>query len=410
MALRALRPDLLTQIFSSLGHGVMHLLAVYFYLVVLPLEREWQLSYAELIQLWTVGSFLVGAVAVPAGWLADRWSARGMMVIFFLGLGLSTILCGLANGPGMLWVGLCLLGSFAAIYHPVGIPWLVRNVRSRQGRAVGVNGVFGSLGVAGAGAVAGVLIDLAGWRAAFIVPGVICVAIGLLMFACLRAGLLPVEHREASDTVVEGSRGDRARVFLLLFVTMVTGSLIYQAMQAALPKVLALRTAAAAEEGALGVGLLVGLIYGVAALTSIASGHLADRYPPKIVYTLAYVAQVPILWLAATAGGAVFVAISTLVVVFNTGGLPAENLLLSRSASRGRQGVAFGIKFVMSFGVTPLAIALVSFVSARTGSFDAVFSVCAIAAAAGAVAASFLPSWGAAAEMPKGLAPQAQRL
>ncbi len=103
-------PSRLSLVFSSIGHGYMHLFAVYLYLVVLPLEREWGLPYPELIGLWTVGSLLIGAVALPVGWIADRWSATGMMVVFFVGLGTASIACGLATGPRTLWAGLCLLG------------------------------------------------------------------------------------------------------------------------------------------------------------------------------------------------------------------------------------------------------------------------------------------------------------
>ena len=121
----------------------------------------------ELIELWTVGSLLVGVMALPAGWLGDRWSAPGMLVVFFIGLGAAACLCGVSDSPREMWIGLCLLGAFAAIYHPVGVAWLVRNSLQSRGKALGINGIFGSAGVAGAGLVAGSLIDLFGWRTAY---------------------------------------------------------------------------------------------------------------------------------------------------------------------------------------------------------------------------------------------------
>ncbi|MFN8059023.1 MAG: MFS transporter [Vicinamibacterales bacterium] len=383
--------SLLVQIFASLGHGFMHMLAVYFYLVVLPLEREWGLPYGELIRLWTVGSFLVGAMAIPAGWLADRWSARGMMVVFFLGLGSASIVCALATGPTGLWAGLCLLGSFAAIYHPVGIPWLVRTTTEAKGRAIGINGIFGSGGVAGAGAVAGLLIDYANWRVAFLVPGAICLLIGLAMLYCVRAGLLPDEGAHVQSSVAVRPDADRRLIFRVLFLTMAAGAIVYQAMQAVLPKVLSVKMSGGMGDGALGVGVLVGAIYGMAALTQIVSGHLADRFPLKAVYASAYALQIPLLSMLASAAGLPFVVVATLVIVCNTGALPAENLLLSQSASSRRQGVAFGAKFVMSFGATPIAIWLVSLLSARDGGLDTVFLVLAGAAALGTLAALVLP-------------------
>src|SRR3546814_303643 len=108
---------------------------------------------------------------------------------FFSGLGSSGMVCGLVNATTALVFGLAGVGLFSAIYHRVGVAWLIRSARSR-GMALAVNGIFGSLGVASAGLVAGVLIDAVSWRAAFIVPGALCLATGLALLAALRLGWL----------------------------------------------------------------------------------------------------------------------------------------------------------------------------------------------------------------------------
>jgi MFS family permease len=68
---------------------------------------------------------------------------------------------------------LTLLGLFSAIYHPVGIPMLLQHAQA-PGRTIGINGLAGNLGIAVAALLTGVLVDLAGWRAAFVVPGLVC--------------------------------------------------------------------------------------------------------------------------------------------------------------------------------------------------------------------------------------------
>lgn len=362
---------LLVQVFSSLGHGVMHLLAAYFYVVLLPLEREWQRPYAELVGLWTAGSALIGVMALPAGWMADRWSPRGMLVVFFVGLGVSSIACGLSTGPAMLRLALCLLGAFAAIYHPVGLPWIVKHAK-RRGRALGVNGIFGSLGVAAAGIVAGALCDAFGWRIAFMVPGVASIAVGLAMLAAIRNGWLPEDGAGLPAGAVPSHPG-RRRTFALLVVTMVSGSLIYQATQAALPKLFDLRVAGAPSAGTLGIGALVGLVYALASLTQAWAGHLADRFPLKRVYLVTLAAQFPLLLALAGSTGPWLVLLAAALVVVNTGALPAENLLLSASAPGHRQATAFGLRFVLIFGTTPFAIALVSWLVRSPMGFPGLF-------------------------------------
>jgi len=380
----------LSLVFSSLGHGYMHLFSVYFYLVVLPLEREWRLPYSDLIELWTIGSLLIGALALPIGWIADRWSATGMMIVFFVGLGGAAVACGLAPSPYWLWVGLCLLGAFAAIYHPVGLPWLVRTSRSR-GKALGINGIFGSVGVAAAGLVAGSLIDLAGWRVAFVVPGAVAIVTGLVMWGFVRAGLVTDGAPAGAPADAPASRGDRRRAFGVLLVTMFGGAIIYQSTLAVLPKLFEVRLGGLVGHGAFGVGALVAVAYGLAGLSQIAAGHLADRYPLKRVYVIAIACQAPLLWAAAHAGGLPLVPIATLMIIANTASLPAENILLAETAPR-RQSAAFGVKFVLSFGAAPLAIRIVGFATEHASGLFWLFAGLAVTAAAVTLAALFLPS------------------
>ena len=167
-----------TARFVNLGHSFAHLLMLVFPTAVLAMEGTWGLGYAQLLPLGFAGYLLFGLGALPAGWLADRWSSAGMMVLFYLGSGAACILTGLAVGPWSLALGLTLIGLFASIYHPVAIAWLV-GAGDRPGRILGINGVYGVIGTGGAGLIAGGLADLIDWRAAFLVPGLVCLLIGL---------------------------------------------------------------------------------------------------------------------------------------------------------------------------------------------------------------------------------------
>jgi FSR family fosmidomycin resistance protein-like MFS transporter len=166
--------------FAAVGHCLFHIVTALLATVVLVLAPIWGASYSALIALWTLGALLLGLGAPFAGWIGDRFGEARTMVVMFLGLGAATVLCGLANGPNALHLGLALMGLFGAIYHPVGTSWVVKHA-SKRGRAIARVGVAGSLGVAAAAPVAGVLADAFGWRAAFIVPGVITIAAGLAL-------------------------------------------------------------------------------------------------------------------------------------------------------------------------------------------------------------------------------------
>jgi MFS family permease len=380
----------LPLVFSCLGHTYMHLFTAFYFVIALTLEDAWRLEYHELIELWTLGALLVGVAALPAGWLGDRWSASGMMVVYFLGLGAAGIVCGLVDGPTAMFVGLTALGLAAAIYHPVGIAWLVRNARAR-GRALGVNGAFGGLGVAGAGLAAGALIDLFGWRAAFIIPGAISFATGLALLACLRFGLIAEAPPAARSETPPPSRGAVLRVYGVLLMTMLIMGILFQATQVSVPKVFDLRLRDIAGEGALGIGAIVALVYTVGSLTQLVGGFMADRFPLKPLYAGCFLLQIPVLVGIAVFGGLPLVALVAATVFLTTAPLPAENMLLARFTPQRHHSLAYGVKFVLAFGTGPVSILLVSRVQERTGEFYWLYMALAATALLAALAALLLP-------------------
>ena len=163
--------------FVNWAHALDHYVMLIFPTVVIELEAVYGRSYSELIALGTASFVAFGLFSLPAGWLADRWSRRNMMVAFYVGCGVS--LLGAAVAPSLwgLAIALFALGMFAAIYHPVGTAMIIESATVR-GRTLAFNGVCGNLGVSLAAGVTAVLTAALSWRGAFLVPGLICVATG----------------------------------------------------------------------------------------------------------------------------------------------------------------------------------------------------------------------------------------
>ncbi|MDX1482894.1 MAG: MFS transporter [Alphaproteobacteria bacterium] len=379
----------LSQGFAHIGHAYMHLLVALFLTIVLALEQAWRKEYADLISLWTAGAFLVGVLAPLAGYLGDKWSTPGMMVVFFVGSGAATIACGLAEDPLTLALALAGLGTFAAILHPVGMAWLVRSAVNR-GMALGVFGVSGSVGVATAGIVAAALMNGISWRAAFIVPGAVCLATGLILLGFIAAGLVRDERRDRVS-YDEPTRSEVLRAFFALSATVFLGGLIYQGTQVAMPKALTLRLPGLEDGGWLAAGSLFTMIYLIGGMMQLGGGWLADRYPLKWVYLWTYVFQVPFLFAAAALTGIPFVLAAVVMVTLNVGSLPAENGLLARYTPVRWRGSAFGAKFVLSLGVAPVAVQLVAWIQGATGGFFWLFVLLGSASMLAVIAILLLP-------------------
>lgn len=380
----------LAQAFSNVGHSYSHLLTMLFPTVVLALESAWSMSYGELIALMLAGQILFGAAALPAGWIGDRWSAVGMMVVYFICSGLAAIATGLASSPLQIAVGLGAIGMFAAIYHPVGMAWLVRTAVDR-GKALGVNGVYGAVGIALAPLAAGLLTDWISWRAAFIVPGVTAFAIGLALWVCAAQGRVVDTPRDVNPTP-EPTRGDAVRAFVLLSFTMTFVGLIGSTFMVMLPKLFDDRLRDITAGGVFGTGALVTTVYLIAASAQYFGGRLADRYAMKRVYVAAFAIQAPVLFVAAFLDSWPLLAIAIAMVFVNVGALPAENGMLAHFTPGKWRGTAYGAKFVLALGVAAACVPLIGQVYDRTGGFFWLFMVLSAAAALVAAIGAFLPN------------------
>lgn len=375
--------------FSCIGHLFAHLAAPIFFVVALALEREWGLTHGETVELIVIGNVLYGLAAPLAGWLGDRWSAAGMMALFFLGTGGGLALAGLADSPLQVTLAFALAGLFGSIFHPVGIAWLIKHSVSR-GAALGINGIFGGLGPGVAAVLGGLLTDLAGWRAAFLAPGLAMIVTGLVFLALKWRGLM-VESAGDRRTDPPASRQDRVRAFVVMSFTMICTGLIYQATQAGLPKILSVRLAGDGGDGLLGVSLGVGLVYLLAGLVQVPAGWLADRYPLKRIYIVTMLLQVPLLGLAGIAVGLPMLGVAMAMVTVNVGALPAENALIARYSPSRWRGLAFGLKFILAFGVAGLGVKMEGALFDLTGGFGPLFAVLASLAAIAFAISLLLP-------------------
>ncbi len=368
--------------FSNAGHFLFHYFAAMYFTIVLAIERDWSQTYEVLMELWFPASLLIGLAALPAGRLADRWSSPGMLIVMFIGMGIATFACGFVDSSTGLMIFLAGLGLFGAIYHPVGIPWVIKTSQGKTGMRLAVNGIFGGLGAAGAAMCTGWLIELFGWRGAFAIPGVICTALGVAMLFALMTGRIAEGAKVASDRKGSAGAGGNLKAVAVMLIPMFMLGLIYNTVQNAMPKLFEERMVDLLG-GEIGlVGTAVGAVYAIGAVMQLVGGYLADRYRLKTIYVGLWLLQAPLLFVLAEFGGLPLGLAAVGLAMAGTAILPTENLMLSRFAPAEHQGVIFGIKFVVSFGAAPLGLFLITETRSATGEFTQLLIAYAVAAAA----------------------------
>ena len=395
----------MSLLFLNVAHFLDHLFMLIFATVAaLRLTHEWDMSYAALIPYATPGFVAFGVGAVVAGWIGDKWSRPGMIIIFFIGIGASSILTALADSPLGIASGLLAMGVFAAIYHPVGIAMVIQG-RQKTGIPIAVNGVFGNLGVAAAALVTGFLIDTGGWRNAFVLPGAVSIGLGMAYAALVWTGRgspapAPADSAAASSTpggpAIE--RPTFVRVLSIIVFTTAIGGLIFQSTTFALPKVFDERLGELAGS-ATAVGGYAFLVFAIAALAQLVVGYLVDRHSVRAVF--AFVAALQSLFFALmyqlTGVAALVVSVAFMLVVF--GQIPINDVLIGRITRSEWRSRVLSIRYIVTFSVAASALPVVAGIHAGWG-FGALFVVMAVAAGAILAAALMLPGSGVVVRRP----------
>lgn len=360
----------LAAAFSNAGHFLFHYFAAMYFTIVLAIERDWNLPFEHLMELWFPAAMLIGLIALPAGRLADKWSSPGMLIIMFFGMGLATFACGFVSTELALMILLGGIGFFGAIYHPVGIAWVIKTSEGKTGMRLAANGIFGGLGAAGAATISGWIIELSGWRGAFIVPGVVCVGLGAAMLYCLLSGRINEGAQATSNRKTVSERSGNLKAVAIMLIPMFVLGLIYNTTQNAMPKMF--------EEGMLDllsgdigkIGMAVGAVYTIGAVMQLVGGYLADRFSLKTIFVTLWMFQAPLLFVLAEYNGIPLGLAAVGMAMAGTAILPAENMMLSRFAPADHQGLVFGLKFVVAFGAAPMGLYLLTAVREATGEFS----------------------------------------
>jgi MFS family permease len=360
------------DLYLNVGHTLDHLVMLVFPTAVLAIGAAWQMPYGELLPLALGGFVAFGAFSIPAGWLADHWSRKGMMIVFFFGIGAATILSGLARSPAELAIGLTAIGMFAAIYHPVGIAMLVANRGADLGRTLGVNGVYGNTGLAFAALFSGALADLAGWRWAFFVPGLVCIACGTGFVAASRG--VEIARGAARKGEARVPRALLARVFLIVAVATACGGVIFNATTVSMPKVFAERLGALTDTN-FGIGVLVCITYLIAAMAQLVVGAWMDRRSVKGVFVVVAAMQIPLLYAAGTLAGYAMLVVAVGMMFFVFGQIPINDAMIAKYTAEEWRARAYAVRYVVSFGASATAVPLIAYVHRSYGDFQPLFAI-----------------------------------
>ena len=337
----------------NVAHAIDHMFLLIFATAVTAIAADFGFPGWESLMPYGVGAFMLfGLGSLPAGRLGDLWGRRPMMLVFFFGMGASALLIAVTRNAWELAAALTLMGLFSSIYHPVGIPMLVRSAL-RPGLAIGINGLAGNLGVAFAAVTTGFLVKYTGWRAAFVVPGLFALACGIAFARLAPRDAAPPAHAPRTP------RGDGApalaRIFLVMTIAASSSSMLFNFTTNGNGELLRERLSGAVSDPAL-LGMLLAGVYVIASFAQVAVGLLIDRYPMKRLYLGVVALQAPLFFAAAGASGWTLYALQIAFMIVVFGAIPFTDAMIVRYVDDRMRSRVSGMRLAVSFGVSSAAV------------------------------------------------------
>lgn len=366
-------------------HGYMSLLPA----VLEVITAEHSLSFTDIGIIANIGYFLYGLGAFPAGYLADKFGSKLMLTIGVSGMAVSSILVGLSPGAISFAVTYALLGVFASIHHPAGLSLIARRVETKKGKALGLHGVLGNVGMFLTPMIAGLgVMYFRTWRSAYILYGLVGLVFALFIhltkveeekdlnwkkllswpkkfFSGSKTvpadkGQGKVKEKPATDvlptvlTIIPVS-------LLLLYAGSVLSGFIFRGSLTFFPALLqrevhfinihdeSVAIAATVTTAVLSLGL-IGAWFG---------GWINDKIKrPEIFPILLFIIVAPLLYLISSLNDSPLLLVSCLFSLFYYAWQPSHNYLISKYTKKASHGMGFGINFFLIFGIGSVATAI----------------------------------------------------
>jgi MFS family permease len=384
----------LRLLYLNFGHFIDHMLVLIFAKAAFSAGIDFGFgkdgAYAEMLFYGIPSLVLFGACAPIAAHMADHWNRNGMLTVFFVGIGLASILTGFAQSLLQIGLGLALIGIFASIYHPVGIAMVIEG-GGKVGWRLGVNGLWGNMGVAAAPLVTGLILVQFDWRMAFIIPGSVSILIGLGFLGFVRGVDVrsPEATRQEKELIGFAPGWQRALVSLALVTA--AGGFVFGAMTFLIPRLFEVRMQGITADIAV-TGTLASIIYAVAAFAQLVVGRAIDKRSIKNVLIFIAVGQPLLLFLMAMQTDYALFAVSLLAMGFVFGQIPITDAVLSQYVPDQWRAKVLSIKFLINLVIGALALLTARYLLSTGAGFEAVMRVISIAACFIVGAAILLPN------------------
>lgn len=356
---------------TCFGHFMSHFNMLAFPALVLPLAARFNMEMSQVLKIPFLMYLLFGVTALPWGVIADRRGTAALFRLYYVGAGLSGLAAALwLDSTLALTLALAALGLFSGIYHPAGLGLISKEI-TRVSLGMGYNGMFGNLGLASAPLLIGLINWFSGPRAAYLfLGGLNLLGLGLML-------LFPLSTSKGTQHKTDQKGNGSFKPFIILLGAMMLGGVVYRGATVILPAYFELKTTAlhqwlttftgAAVSPNLLATTLTSLIFVIGMAGQYTGGRLAEHFDLRFCYFGFHLLTIPAAFLIAVTTGIPLIALGIVYIFFLLGMQPIENTLVANFTPKHFHHSAFGLKFVLTFGVGALAVLMAKSIQATWG-------------------------------------------
>lgn len=371
----------------SCAHALVHLLEQSIASAELEISADFQLTLEQSGYLGTALRLPYGLGAFFAGLLAAKFGEKRILVLYLFGAAIVCVSFMLSNTPTLVYGQLLALGSFASMYHPAGLALLANETTpAERSRALGMHGVFGSLGIATAPFLAAMMLTWrpGDWKGYYLLLGLLSGTLAVLVWLLLK----PTDQRTfGTNNTTTGANSDGTAnssdnssvaavdntpfqfwPYALLVAGTALSGMVYGGVLHFLPRYLKESGALVWVEQATGQTIPEAALGNYAAALALIcgafgqwmAGRMAKPHSLPLLLAFVYAANIPFLVWMTFAGGWQRLLAACCWAFVHFMNQPLYNSLLPEFLPRSRRSVGFGISNMAGFGVGAIGPPLVA--------------------------------------------------
>ena len=364
-----MRSKTVRDTYINVSHFLDHFIMLIFAKAAYDAGKYFGLTYDEIIIYGTLSFVFFGAFAPLASYLADKFSRALMMVIYHFGIAIASIIAGISSSLFILSLSLAIIGIFASIYHPVGTAMLLAK-NERTGVRLGINGVYGNMGVAAAPLVLGAILLFGDWRSCFIIPGIFCLIYGVIFFLALENN--PSLKKTETLQLNRGFARNWQWALASISISTLAGGFIFGAMTFIIPRYFEIYLVDISTSVAV-TGALAAAVYACASFSQIVVGRLIDIYSPKLILLYTSVGQIIFIFFASVLHNWYLFFTCLVAICFVFGQIPINDAILSRYIPDEKRGKILSIKFLLNLCVGAAVLPISSLLMQNGYEFNTIF-------------------------------------